>query len=432
MASNAFNKFPLFYYGWVIVAVAFVTLGTAFGVWYSFSVFFLAVIKEFGWTRAAASSIYSVFILSQALIGPLAGHLQDRFGPRRTIPFGTLLLSMSLILTSQVQELWQYRIAYGVLAGAGVGILGFSSHSAFIPKWFERKRGLAMGVAMSGIGFGMLILVPAVEKTISLFGWRTTYWLFAGLVFFLVGPINLVFSRKDPLELNLNPDGDQPVGIQEQSRPKRIVKIVDPTWSQVDWTLRKAANTKRFWYLIGGFFFGSYVYQGTLLHGISALVDSGLSRPVAAYYFGILGLTGAGGKILFGYLSDRFDREKINILAGIVTAFGLACLILVGLIRGPTPLLFAMLFGLGYGAAAPLFPSVSADIFLGNSFGLIFAVMGIGGGMGGAMGSFFLGWFHDLTGTYSLAIFLSLASLFLSCLFIWLAAPSKVRKMVKA
>jgi len=257
MESTALSKPPLFYYGWVIVAVAFVTLGMAFGVWYSFSVFFLAVIKEFGWTRAAASSIYSVFILSQALIGPLAGHLQDRFGPRKTIPFGTLLLSMSLILTSQAQSLWQYRMAYGVLAGAGVGILGFSSHSAFIPKWFERKRGLAMGIAMSGIGFGMLILVPAVEKVISLFGWRTTYWLFAGLVFFLVGPLNLVFSRKDPMELHLNPDGDQPVGIQERSNPKRIVKIVDTPWSQVEWTLKKAANTKRFWYLIGGFFFGS-------------------------------------------------------------------------------------------------------------------------------------------------------------------------------
>jgi MFS family permease len=432
MGTTALSKKPLFYYGWVIVAVAFVTLGMAFGVWYSFSVFFLAIIKDFGWTRAAASSIYSVFILSQALIGPLAGHLQDRFGPRKTIPFGTLLLSLALILTSQVQELWEYRIAYGVFAGAGVGILGFSSHSAFIPRWFERRRGLAMGVAMSGIGFGMLILVPAVEKIISLFGWRTTYWLFAGLVFFLVGPLNMVFSRKDPLELHLNPDGDQPDGTPKGLRSKMIVKIVDTPWSQVDWTLKKAAKTRRFWYLIGGFFFGSYVYQGTLLHGISALVDSGLSRPVAAYYFGILGLTGAGGKILFGYLSDRFDREKINILAGIVTALGLFCLVLVSWIHGSTPLLFALLFGLGYGAAAPLFPSVSADIFLGNSFGLIFAVMGIGGGMGGATGSFLLGWLHDLTGTYSLALFLSLVSLFLSCLFIWLAAPSKVRKMVKA
>jgi MFS family permease len=210
------------------------------------------------------------------------------------------------------------------------------------------------------------------------------------------------------------------------------MKIIDLPWTRVEWTLRKAVKTKRFWYLMIGFFFGSYVYQATLLHGISAMVDSGLSRSVAAYYFGILGLTGAGGKILFGYLSDRFEREKINFLAGGVTALGLICLMIIGRSEGPLPLLFALLFGLGYGAAAPLFPSVSADIFLGNSFGLIFAVMGIGGGIGGAMGSFSLGWVHDLTGTYSIALFLSLISIALSCLFIWLAAPSKVRKMVRA
>jgi MFS family permease len=431
MKNAASGKPPFIYYGWVIVAVAFVTLGITFGVWYSFSVFFLAIINEFGWSRAAASSIYSVFIISQAMIGPLAGHLQDRLGPRKTIPLGTLLLSLSLILTSQVQSLWHYRIAYGILAGAGVGILGFSSHSAFIPKWFERKRGLAMGLAMSGIGFGMLILVPAVEKVITIYGWRPTYGLLAALIFFLVGPLNLIFSRKDPSDLQLHPDGDQSEGQPSLTRPKRVMDVIAPQWAGVEWTLRKAMKTKRFWLLVSSFFFGSYVYQGTLLHGISALVDSGLSRPVAAYYFGILGLTGAAGKILFGYLSDRFERERVNNLAGFVTILGLLCLILVGSFQGPMPLLFALLFGLGYGAAAPLFPSVSADIFLGKSFGLIFAVMCVGGGLGGATGSFLLGWIHDLTGTYSPAIGLSCLSLFLSCLFVWQAAPRKIRKMVR-
>ena len=423
---------PLFYYGWVIVALAFITLGITFGIWYSFSVFFLVVIKEFGWSRAGASSIYSVFIISQALMALLAGYLQDRFGPRRIIPFGTLLLSFALILTSRAHELWHFQIAYGVLAGAGISILGFSSHSAFIPKWFERKRGLAMGIAMSGIGFGMLFLVPAAESFISLYGWRTTYGLFAALVFFAIGPLNLIFSRKNPQELHLQPDGDRLHSDPSLSKPARMVKIIDAQWSGVDWTLGKAFKTKRFWYLVAGFSFGSYVYQGTLLHGISAMVDSGLSRTTAAYYFGILGLASAGGKILFGSLSDRFEREKVNNLAGIVTALGLLCLMIVGQVQGPMPFLFALFFGLGYGAAAPLFPSVSADIFLGNSFGLIFSMMGIGGGIGGAMGSFLPGWLHDLTGNYSLAIFLSFIGLVLSCLFISLAAPSKVRKVVKA
>lgn len=409
-----------------MIAVAFVTLGMSFGVWYSFSVFFLAIIKDFGWSRAEASSIFSIFIFSQALMNLLTGYLQDRFGPRGLIPFGTLLLSFSLILTSQVRELWHYRLAYGVLAGAGVSILGYSSHSAFIPNWFERKRGLAMGIAMSGIGFGMMILIPAVEKSITLYGWRTTYLLLAGLVLFLVGPLNLIFSRKSPEELRLQPDGHQ-----TRSSPTRIMKIVDPQWTRVEWTLKKAVRTKRFWYLTAGFLFNAYVCQGTLLHGISAMVDSGLSRAAAAYYFGILGLAGFIGKILFGYISDRFNREGINNLAGVVTALGLVCLIAVDWMPEAMSLFFALLFGLGYGAAAPLFPSVSADIFLGRSFGLIFSVMSVGGGIGGALGSYLPGWVSDLTGAYSISFVLSIVSIFLSCLFIWLATPSKVRKMVK-
>jgi len=419
------------YYGWVIVAVAFVTLGIAFGIWYSFSVFFLVIIKEFGWSRAAASSIFSIFIISQSIMGLLTGFLQDRFGPRKTIPFGTLLLALALTLTSQAQQMWHFSLAYGVMAGSGISLLGFSYHSAFIPKWFERKRGLAIGIAMSGIGFGMLFLVPLVEKLISLYGWRTTYLFLAGLVLFLVIPLNLIFSRRSPADLNLKPDGDGPHHSRTQTRPAMVMEIVDRDWAGTKWTTKNAITTKRFWFLSTAFFFGSMVYQSTLLHSVSALVDAGLSRTAAAYYFGVLGIMGSLGKILFGHLSDRFNREGVNNLAGLVTALGIACLVAAGRIEGPLPLLFALLFGLGYGAAAPLFPSVSADIFLGSSFGFIFSVICISGGIGGALGSFLLGWVRDLLGSYSLAFSLILIAMFLSCLFVWLAAPSRIRKMVR-
>ncbi|RLB33184.1 MAG: MFS transporter, partial [Deltaproteobacteria bacterium] len=154
------DKTPRLFYGWIVVGVSFVTLAFGFGVWYSFSVFFLAVIKDFGWSRAAASSIFSVFVITQATMGLLAGYLQDRFGPRIVIPFGTLILALALALTSRAQSLWYFYVCYGVFAGASMSLLGFGSHSAFLPQWFERKRGLATGIAMSGIGFGMLLIVP--------------------------------------------------------------------------------------------------------------------------------------------------------------------------------------------------------------------------------------------------------------------------------
>jgi MFS family permease len=420
-----------FFYGWIVVAVGFVTLSIALGLWYSFSVFFLAIVNDFGWSRGSTSSIFSIFLLCHALTGLLCGYLQDRFGPRIVIPLGAIILAMSLVLTSQVNSLWQFIFAYGVLAGASVSLLGFTSHSAFLPNWFERKRGLAVGIATSGIGFGMLCLVPIAEKFISSFGWRTTYLILAGVVLLFVGPLNAIFSRLRPEDLNLRPDGDAPGNRVGQSQPSMMMKIMDADWANENWTLRKAIHTRRFWLLLATYFCLSYAYQGTLLHCISAMVDAGLARNTGAYYFGILGITGSAGKILFGYYSDRLGRERANTVGVITAALGILCLIGSMSVQGPLPLAFALLFGLGYGAAAPLMPSISADIFLGRSFGLIFAMISIGGGGGGALGSFLSGFLRDNSATYSIPLSLCMGSLLLSCLFIWMAGPRNVRRMVK-
>ncbi len=426
------EKKPLFFYGWIIVAVAFVSLGAAFGVWYSFSVFILAIIQEFGWSRAAASSIFSVFIFSQAIVNLMSGLLQDRFGPRVVIPLGALVLAISLALTSQARSLWHYTLAYGVFAGAGVSLMGFASHAAFIPKWFERRRGLAVGIAMAGIGFGMLFLIPLVEKFISLYGWRTTYLYLAGIILLVVAPLNLVFGRRSPQAMGLRPDGD-PAGADGHAQATRWqVKLVDPQWAEADWTIGRALGTRKFYFLFGAFFCLAFGYQGTLLHSVSAMVDQGLARENAAFFFGILGIMGSVGKVLLGYLSDLYGRERINTLGVGVSILGIACLMHVAVLPALLPLLFAMLFGLGYGAAAPLLPSVCADIFQGRSFGLIFAMIGIGGGTGGALGSYTSGLLRDLTGAYNTPLGVFIGSLFISCTLIWLAAPRKVRKMVRS
>jgi MFS family permease len=430
MIEKATRTKPFLFYGWVVVVVGFVTLGVAFGLWYSFSVFFLAILKEFGWSRAAASSIFSIFLISQALTGLLAGLLQDRFGPRVVIPVGSLIVAVALVLSSRAQGLSHLYFTYGLLAGAGVSLLGFSSHAAFIPKWFERKRGLAVGIAMSGIGFGILILIPLMEKAISLYGWRNAYLILAALALFAVAPLNLLLSRRSPEAMNLRPDGDKEE-MEGRPRASMVMKVVDPVWAGKNWTIAMAARTSRFWFLVIAFFFQSFTYQATMLHAVSAMVDGGFSRETGAYYFGILGIAGAAGKISLGYLSDLFGRERINTLGVTLAGAGIFCLLWIPAFQGPAALLFAVLFGLGYGAAAPLLPAVSADIFLSKSFGLVFAMICIGGGVGGSTGSFVTGWLRDLFGTYTVSFSLFFFCLFASDLFIWLAGPRKVRRMIR-
>ena len=360
----------------------------------------------------------------------MAGHLQDRYGPRIVIPLGAVILALSLVLSSRIETIGQFCFSYGVMAGAGVGLIAFTSHAAFIPRWFERRRGLAMGIATSGIGFGML-LIPMIEKAITLYGWRTTYLSLAALVLFVIGPLNALLSRRCPADMNLLPDGDHPGRIQKDRPPKMVMRIVDAGWAAEEWTIRKAMTTKRFWFVLLSFFFGSYWCHGTLLHAISAMVDGGLSRAAASYYIGILGITGSGSKLLCGYLSDRIGREKVYTIASFMTAGGLFYLMFTVMSPKWMPFLFAILFGLGYGSWAPIIPSVSADIFLGSSFGLIFAVIGIGGGVGGALGSFLSGVVRDVSGAYGVSLILLIVSAALSVSFVWLAGPRKVRRMVK-
>jgi len=431
-SSKKAKQQPLFFYGWTIILIAFITLGMAFGVWYSFSVFFLAIAEEFHWNRAATSSIFSVFIFSHAVMGLITGILQDRFGPRIVIPFGSLLLAIALFLSSQAHKLWQFYFFYGVCAGAGVSLIGFISHSAFVPKWFEQKRGLAVGLAMSGIGFGMLLLVPLIEQLISIYGWRSTYRYMAGAVLLIIAPLNYIFARYSPGDLNLLPDGHPSAINLNPSAPERFVEIIDSQWANKDWTFKTSVATRRFWYLAFAFFCISFAYQSTLLHSVSAMVDLGFSRDLAAFYFGIVGIAGSGGKVLFGYLSDRFGRERVTTMGAAAAAAGIFCLMRAASAPQWLPLFFALLFGIGYGAAAPLLPSISADIFMGSSFGLIFAMIGIGGGIGGSLGPYISGWLHDITGRYTLSFTVAVISLTLASALVWLASPSKVRKVVYA
>lgn len=420
--------FP-FYYGWLIVAVSFITLGLAFGVWYSFSVFFVAITRDFGWNRAATSSIFSLFIICHYLSAALVGILIDRYGPRWLIPAGALWLAGTLLLVSEANSLLQFYGCYGLGAAIGVSIIGFVPHAAILPRWFIRRRGLAVGIAMSGIGVGMLFIPPLMEHIIHLYGWRFAYRVLALLVLAAI-PLNIIFQRRDPEQIGTTADGISAARTAAGKKPKHQLVILDQSWAETYWTAANALRTRRFWLLAAGFFFGPFAIQGTLLHAVTCLVDGGLSFTRAASVFGLLGICGSGGKIVIGFLADRWPREIANSIGMGTASLGIGALLAVS--RNPDifPYLFAIGFGIGYGAAAPLFPSIAADLFQGPNFGRIFGLLSLFLGLGGASGAWIAGRIFDQTGSYQHAFILILAALWLSCLSFWLAAPRNVRRIM--
>ncbi len=445
---NIEKKIP-FYYGWVIVATSFITLGVAFGVWYSFSVLYIAIIDDFAWQRATAAGIFSLFTISHYLCAFLTGWLIDRFGPRLVIPVGALWLALSLNLLTKASNIFDFYLIYGIMAAIGVSLIGFVPHATFLPRWFNKHRGLAIGLAMAGVGVGMLTIPPFMQYLIEHHGWRYAYRILATIVLFTI-PINLFFQRRNPEQIGLYPDNAK-TSPADETIPEKIIKpknspsesskkadtrseklvnsmIIDKEWIATKWTSRRAVKTNRFWYLAAGFFLGPFAIQGVLLHAVAGLVDGGMSAKAAAATFGFLGICGSVGKITLGFYGDRWNRETANTIGMLAATIGVLALANMVVQPQVLPYIFAICFGFGYGAVAPLFPSIAADIFQGQHFGRIFGLLSLNLGFGGAAGAWFAGFIFDQTGSYQTAFIVDIVALWLSCICFWFAAPRKIRR----
>src|ERR1700742_881903 len=206
-----------FFYGWIIVAVRFVTMAIGVTARTSFSLLFPPIIDEFGWERGATAGAFSFGFLVSAAVSPLIGRTMDRFGPRTVMELGVALMAAGLLLAPLTTQPWQLYLTIGVLVGAGSVCLGYSGQSLFVPNWFIRRRGLAIGIAFAGVGIGSVTLLPWVQHMIEQGGWRSACTAMGVLILVALVPINLLL-RKRPEDIGLRPDGDAAVSASS-ARP---------------------------------------------------------------------------------------------------------------------------------------------------------------------------------------------------------------------
>jgi MFS family permease len=415
------------YYGWIIVGLGLVSMSFWFGVRSSFSVFYVALLEEFHWTRGESAGVQSVAMLTYTFIAPVAGGLIDRLGPRRVIVPGILLLIVGLVLCSSMKTLSQFYLFYGVLVAAGSTCIAIVAYSAILAHWFERKRGLASGIAVSGMGFGTFLLVPLSQGLISSYGWRPTFVILAGLVFLIALPLNLFFLKHKPEELGLVADGIKVLNDSER-RGSETKALTDP---QKDWTLKEAMRTRAFWALMAFPFFcliGVYI---VVVHNVRFMVDKGIAPMTAAFVFAMAGMSTAIFRIFWGWISDHIGREKAYTLGMGSIFLGVFSLLLMDAVENRFFMYtFFVFFGMGWGATAPLFMATAADLFKGRIFGLIYGIVEGTMNFGGAIGAWIAGFIFDQTKSYRMAFVLAIVVCFLSCIFIWIAAPRKAKKRV--
>jgi len=178
----------------------------------------------------------------------MIGILMDRFGPRVVIPLGAVLVSAGMILATFMTQPWHLDLTMGVLVGGGTIFLSYMGHSLFLPYWFVRRRGLALGIAFAGVGIGSIMLFPWLQGLINRVSWREACWTMAVLLFVTVVPLNILLQRRRPEDLGLAPDGDQTASPARHAQ-KQAANVVDQAWASTDWTLARAMQTARFWWL---------------------------------------------------------------------------------------------------------------------------------------------------------------------------------------
>ena len=414
-----------FFYGWVIVAVAFVTMALGVNARTAFSLLFPPILDEFGWERGVTAGAFSFGFLVSAVLSPSLGRLMDRRGPRFVMEMGVVLMAAGLLLAPLVSRPWHLYATLGVLVGGGSVCVSYTGQALYLPNWFVRRRGLAMSVAFSGVGVGSILLLPWLQTLIGRSGWRSACWAMAGLVLVLLVPLNLLLARR-PEDLGLEPDGDR--SSHDAAAAKRAANVVDPAWAAIDWTLARALRTARFWWIAVGFLSGLYAWYAVQVHQTKYLVEIGFSASHAAWALGFVSLAGIPGQIALGHLSDRIGREWVWTVGNL--GFVVCYLALLALGQAPTPpLLWVMVVSqgmLGYGLTSVI-GAIPAEIFEGRHYGSIFGMLMLAAIGGGAAGPFVTGALHDVTGSYTLAWWLAIGCSVLSGVAIWLAAPRRVR-----
>ena len=382
-----------FLYGWWIVFVAAVGLSMGYGpiVTFTFGIFFKLLNQEFGWSRGDISQAFSISLFVMSLVFPFVGRLVDRFGARKVIIpsillFGLGLMSLSL-LSANIWQLYAVYILLGLVGGGTAPV----PYSNVLSHWFDKRRGLALGVAMVGLGLGAFVMPSLAQMLIVSQGWRQAYIVFGLMVMVITIPIVGLFFKETPEMVGLRPDGD-------------VINPNQPNGSEqkIGLSAQEARQTHTFWILVGAFFLMSASVHGCLIHLVPLLTDRGISPQLAAGATSLFGAALLFGRVGAGYLLDHFFASSVALCFFCGTALGL--LLLWSGVTGTAAFIAAFLVGLGMGAEGDIIAYLIGRYFGLRAFGEIYGYAFGAFTLGGVSGPLLMGRGFDATGSYSLGL----------------------------
>ena len=359
------------FYGWKLAGLALLVIGLASGpVWSGVGVWVKALETHFGWSRAQLTGAFSLAQLEGSILGPLLGYLIDRLGPRRMVFIGLVITGLGFVLFSRTNNLLTFYVSYGlIMLGTAAG--SWLPLMTVVNRWFIRKRGLAMAVAAEGSPLGGLLLLPVLAWAVtpSHFGWSTTA-LWIGIVFLaLAFPISR-FIRERPEDYAERPDGDpSPSPLMSQLDIVRTPPRDIGSRDQPDFTASQAIRTSAFWLITFGHAFSSMLFATLTVHLVPMLTDQEMSLQSSAYVFSVMMGVAAAFQLIGGYVGDRMETRVAIAVFGFIQAAGFTVAVFTESM--PMAILFAVLFGAGFGGRNPLTVAIRAEYFGPNAFATI-------------------------------------------------------------
>ena len=384
---------PAIFYGWIVVVIAFLMAFVMAGSGSAFGVFVIPMSREFNWNRSIISLAFFFSTLGSGLCQPLLGHLYDRIGGRRVILVSLLVVGIGTVLLSLTFHILFLILFYGVVLAIfrSGGSLGATTW--IISRWFQRRRAIALALAMSGAALGAMALVPFAAFFMDLAGWRIT-WVVLGAMILAVALPLAFFLRDNPIDMGLLPDGDaKPSGNEDGATVAQTVRapLEADHWRESFWTLP-------IWQFSGAYWACGFITSMMFLHFIPYAQGEGFSRATAASAFGLMSGLNFVGLLASGLISDRFSRK--NVLASIYAMRVIAFALLL-LAPGAWGLWgFAVIMGLSWYSSAPLTTSLTADIYGLKNLGILNGISFLAHQVGGSLSVVFAGIIYDLTGSY--------------------------------
>jgi MFS family permease len=384
---------PRIFYGWWIVVAAFLNLFFAVGlVFYGFPVFYPALAESLGFTRAQLTQGFLLgFLIVGLPFGLVAGTLIDRLGARWVILAGATLIGTSLVLMGFMTRLWHYELLC-IMEVLGYVLAGPIANQVLVARWFQARRGRAMGYAYLGLGLAGVVSPLLVNFLIRNFGWRHGLEFLGTLIMAVLIPVGIGLTRSTPSDVGLLPDGaDASLNTAGSLDSARLGAI----------QVNSAIRSINFWLILAGSTLVVGAIGAVIQHFILFLKDQGYSAAAASRFFAGLLLASLGGRVLVGYLADRFRKK--NTMALFYGLLSVSILLLSLAHRPAMVWIFAVIFGFSMGADYMLIPLVTAECFGTASLGKILALIIMGYSLGQWGAPFIAGRIFDARHSYELA-----------------------------